>query len=181
MRRVEGIQHLEVSESCRKECMQESSLRLRVTRKLRRDKSFEAIEGSTKSWSISSDSRRQRFESQLIKSRKESLVHFVNVSRRRRQTVKILWRGFTKSRQPSDPPEKRGGYSYVRGLSSRDCGPSNLHIVTRQSSDLAGVAPGLSLPEQRGKSGRASGLLRHREFRSQEFKTFLSLATTKGF
>jgi hypothetical protein len=55
--RVEGIQHLEVSESFRKECVQESSLRLRVVRKLRRDKSFEAIEGSTKSWSISSDSR----------------------------------------------------------------------------------------------------------------------------
>jgi hypothetical protein len=84
VRRVEGIQHLEVSESCRKECVQESSLRLRVVRKIRRDKSFEAIKGSTKSWSISSDSRRRRFGSQLIKSRKESLVHVVNVSRRRR-------------------------------------------------------------------------------------------------
>jgi hypothetical protein len=160
--------------------VQESSLRLRVMRKLRRDKSFEAIEGSTKSWSISSDSRRRRFESQLIKSMKDSLVHFMNVSRRRRHTVRILWRGFAKSHQLSDPPEKQGGYSYIRGLSSRDCGPLDLHIVTRQPSDLAGVAPGLSLREQRGKFGRASGLLRHREFRSYEFKTFLSLATTKG-
>jgi hypothetical protein len=92
-------------------------------RKLRRDKSFEAIEGSTKSWSISSDSRRRRFGSQLIKSRKESLVHFVNVSRRRRQTVRILGRGFAKPRQPSDLPEKRGGYGYVWSPSSRDREP----------------------------------------------------------
>jgi hypothetical protein len=140
VRRVEGIQHLEVSESCRKECVQKSSLRLRVVRKLRRDKSFEAIEGSTKSWSISSDSRRWRFRTQLTKSRKESLVHFVNVSRRRRQMVRISWKGFVKSCQLSDPPEKRGGYGYVRSLSSRDCGPSDQPIVTRQPSDLTGVA-----------------------------------------
>jgi hypothetical protein len=82
VRRVEGIQHLEVSESCRKECTQESSLRLRVVRKLRRDKAFEAIEGSIRSWCISSDSRHRSFVSQVIKSGKESLVHFVKVSRR---------------------------------------------------------------------------------------------------
>jgi hypothetical protein len=132
--RVEGIQHLEVSESCRKECAQESSLRLRVVRNLRRDKSFEAIEGSTRSWSISSDSRRRRFGTQLIKSRKESLVHLVNISRRRRQMVRILWRGLAKSRQPLDPPEQRGGYSYIWSLSSRDCGPSDHPIVTHQPS-----------------------------------------------
>ena len=61
--RVEGIQHLEVSESGRKECAEESSLRLRVMRKLRRDKSFESIEGSIRSWCISSDSRHWRFVS----------------------------------------------------------------------------------------------------------------------
>jgi hypothetical protein len=101
-------------------CKTKSSLRLRVVRNLRRDKSFEAIEGSTKSWSISSDSRRRRFGSQLIKSKKDSLVHFVNVSRRRRQTVRILGRGFAKPRQPSDLLEKRGGYGYVWRPSSKD-------------------------------------------------------------
>jgi hypothetical protein len=138
--------------------MQESSLRLRVVRQLRRDKSFEAIEGSAKSWNISSDSRRQRFGSQLIKSRKESLVHFVNVSRRRRQMVRILWRGFLKSRQPSDPPEERGGYGYVWSLSSRDCEPLDQPIVTRQSSGSTGVAQDLSPREQRENPEKTSGI-----------------------
>jgi hypothetical protein len=39
------IQHLEVSESCRKECAQEYFLRLGVIRKLRKDKTFEFVEG----------------------------------------------------------------------------------------------------------------------------------------
>jgi hypothetical protein len=39
------IQHLEVFEGCRKECVQESFLRLRVIRKLRKDKAFEIVEG----------------------------------------------------------------------------------------------------------------------------------------
>jgi hypothetical protein len=45
VRRVERIQHLEVFEGCRKECVQESFLRLRVIRKLRKDKAFEIVEG----------------------------------------------------------------------------------------------------------------------------------------
>jgi hypothetical protein len=77
-----GIHHLEVSESFRKECVQEFSLGLRVERKLKRDRSFEAIEGSVRSWSISSDSRCWIFVSQVINSEKESLVHFLKVSRR---------------------------------------------------------------------------------------------------
>jgi hypothetical protein len=44
VRRVEGIQHLEVSESCRKECVQEFSLRLRVVRKLRKDRPSNSAE-----------------------------------------------------------------------------------------------------------------------------------------
>lgn len=40
-----GVQHLEVSKGCCKECAQESFLRLRVIRKLRKDKAFETIEG----------------------------------------------------------------------------------------------------------------------------------------
>jgi hypothetical protein len=80
--RFEGIQYLEVSESCRKECAQESSLRLRVVRKLGRDKAFEDIEGSIRSFFILCDSRCRSFVSQVIKSGKESLVHIVKVSRR---------------------------------------------------------------------------------------------------
>jgi hypothetical protein len=34
-----------VSEGCRKECAQESFLRLRVITKLRKDKAFETVEG----------------------------------------------------------------------------------------------------------------------------------------
>jgi hypothetical protein len=82
VRKVEVIQHLEVSESCHKECAQESSLRLRFVRNLRRDKAFEAIEGSIRSWCILSDTRHRSFVSQVTKSREESLVHFVKVSRR---------------------------------------------------------------------------------------------------
>jgi hypothetical protein len=79
------LRYLKVSEGCRKECVQGPSLKLEVVRNLRRDKSFEAIGGSIRSWSVLSDSRRQSFVSQVIKSGKESLVHFVNVSRRRRR------------------------------------------------------------------------------------------------
>jgi hypothetical protein len=43
--RVEKIQTLEEFEGCRKECAQESFLRLRVVKKLRKDKAFEIIEG----------------------------------------------------------------------------------------------------------------------------------------
>jgi hypothetical protein len=39
------FKHLEVSEGCRKECVQEFCLRLRVIRKLRKDKAFELVEG----------------------------------------------------------------------------------------------------------------------------------------
>jgi hypothetical protein len=43
--RSKEIQHLEVSKSCRKECAQEAFLRIRVIRKLRKDKAFEFVEG----------------------------------------------------------------------------------------------------------------------------------------
>jgi hypothetical protein len=52
---------LQVLEGFHKECMQESSLRLRVVRKLKRDKAFEAIEGSTRSGCISSESKASKF------------------------------------------------------------------------------------------------------------------------
>jgi hypothetical protein len=117
VRRVEGIQHLEVSESCRKECVQESSLRLRVVRKLRRDKAFENIEGSIRSLVVA----------QADKSREESLVSIRrNHQREENPTVRNLWGGLAKSRQPSDLPEKRGGYNCIRSSSSGDCGPSDL-------------------------------------------------------
>ena len=44
MRRVEGLQHLDVVEGCHKECVQESFLRLKVIRKIRKDKAFEVVE-----------------------------------------------------------------------------------------------------------------------------------------
>jgi hypothetical protein len=87
----------------------------------------------------------------------------MNVSRRRRQMVRILWRGFTKSCQPSDPPEKRGGYSYIQSLSSRNGGPSDHPIVTCQPSDLTGVAQGLCLREKSGNSEK------HQNIEASEF------------
>jgi hypothetical protein len=51
VRRVECIQHLEVFKDCRKECVQESFLRLRVTRKIKRDSIFIHGVEDLKSWS----------------------------------------------------------------------------------------------------------------------------------
>jgi hypothetical protein len=55
VRKVEEHSTLQVFGGCRKECVQGSSLRLEVVRKLRKDKAFETIEGSTRSWCILSD------------------------------------------------------------------------------------------------------------------------------
>ena len=63
-----------------------------------------------------------------------------------------------KSRQPSDPPEKRGGYGYIQSLSSRDCGLSDQPIVTRQPSGSTGVAQDLSPREQRETPEKTSGI-----------------------
>ena len=92
--RVEGIHHLEVSESCRKECMQRSFLRLEVVRSPRRSKAFENIEGHWK------------FVAQADKSREESLVSFIEIIKGKRLTVMNLWGGFVKSHQLSNLPDK---------------------------------------------------------------------------
>jgi hypothetical protein len=71
------------------------------------------------------------------------------LSRRREETtVKILCRGLAKSRQPSDLIEKQGGYGVTRVSSSGDCEPLDPHLVTRQPSDLTGVARGLNPRKQ---------------------------------
>jgi hypothetical protein len=46
--KVEERSTLQVFEGCHKECVQESSLRLEVVRNIRKDKSFETIEGKYK-------------------------------------------------------------------------------------------------------------------------------------
>jgi hypothetical protein len=53
-----------------------------------------------------------------------------------------------KSRQPLDLPKKRGGYGCVRSSSSRSREPLDRRPVTRQPSDLTGVAQGLNPREQ---------------------------------
>jgi hypothetical protein len=78
--------------------------------------------------------------SQVIKSGKESLVQFAKEFRSKRQTVRILWRGFAKSRQPSDLVKKWGGYGYIQSSSSMNREPSDHHQVARQPSDSTGVA-----------------------------------------
>jgi hypothetical protein len=81
----------------------------------------------------------------------------LGTSRRKRQTVRILWRGFAKSRQSSDLVKKWGGYGCVRSSSSRDREPSDHHPVTRQPSDLTGVAQGLNPREQRENPEKDQG------------------------
>jgi hypothetical protein len=50
---------------------------------------------------------------QVDKSGEESLVHFAEIVRGKKQTVEILCRELAKSRQPSDLTKKRGGYDWV--------------------------------------------------------------------
>jgi hypothetical protein len=83
----------------------------RSCEKLRRSKAFENIE------------EHRKFVAQADKSREESLVSFVEIIKGKRPTVRNLWGGLAKSRQPSDLPEERGGYGCVRSPSSGDCGP----------------------------------------------------------
>ena len=52
MHKVEERLTLQVFEGFRKECMQGSSLRLKVVKELRRNKAFETIEGSTRNGCI---------------------------------------------------------------------------------------------------------------------------------
>jgi hypothetical protein len=82
--------------------------------------------------------------SQVDKSGEESLVHFAEIIRGKKQTVRILCRELAKSRQPSDLTKKRGGYGCVQSSSSGDREPLDPHLVTRQPSDLTGVAQGLN-------------------------------------
>jgi hypothetical protein len=95
----------------------------RSCEKLRRSKAFENIEGHRK------------FVAQADKSREESLVSFVEIIKGKKPTVRNLWGGLAKSRQPSDLPEKREGYNYIRSSSSGDCGLSDRHTDTRQPLD----------------------------------------------
>jgi hypothetical protein len=101
--------------------MQGSSLRPEVARKLRKDKALGTIEGIgvlCRKW---------------INPRREILIHFTEIFRRKKQTVRILCRGLAKSRQPSDLIKERGGYGCVRSSSSGDREPLDPHLVTRQS------------------------------------------------
>jgi hypothetical protein len=77
----------------------------RSCEKLRRSKAFENIEEASKFVGIVS--------LRVDKSREESLVSFVEIIKGKRPTVRNLWGGLAKSRQPSDLPEKRGGYGCV--------------------------------------------------------------------
>jgi hypothetical protein len=74
----------------------------RSCEKLRRSKAFENIE------------EHRKFVAQADKSREESLVSFVEIIKGKRPTVRNLWGGLAKSRQPSDLPEERGGYNCVQ-------------------------------------------------------------------
>jgi hypothetical protein len=87
--------------------------------------------------------------SQVIKFGKESLVQFAKALRKR-QMVRILWRGFAKSHQPSDLVKKWGGYSYIRSSSSKNSESLDHHPVARQPSDSTGVAQDLIPREQSG-------------------------------
>ena len=50
---------------------------------------------------------------QVDKSGEESLVHFAEIVRGKKQMVEILCRELAKSRQSSDLIKKRGGYDWV--------------------------------------------------------------------
>jgi hypothetical protein len=75
----------------------------------------------------------------------ESLVHFAEIIRGKRQTVKILCGELAKSCQPSNLIKERGGYGRIRSSSSEDREPLDPHLVTRHPFDLTGVARGLNL------------------------------------
>jgi hypothetical protein len=81
---------------------------------------------------------------QVDKSGEESLIHFVAIIRRKKQTVRILCRGLAKFHQPSDLIKERGGYGCVRSSSSGDRELLDPHLFTRQSSDITRVAQGLN-------------------------------------
>jgi hypothetical protein len=68
------IQHLEVSEGCRKECAQESFLRLRVIRKLRKDKAFEIVEGQAQGSCDLKFKKHRKFACRWTSSAEEHLV-----------------------------------------------------------------------------------------------------------
>jgi hypothetical protein len=50
------------------------------------------------------------------KSNEESLVHFTEIVREKKQTVEILYRELVKSRQPFYLTKKRGGYDKVSSV-----------------------------------------------------------------
>jgi hypothetical protein len=77
---------------------------------------------------------------QVDKSREESLVHFVEIIRGKKQTVKILCRELAKSCQPSDltKSEEVTAVSRVSSLGDREL--LDPHLVTCQPSDLTEVA-----------------------------------------
>jgi hypothetical protein len=93
----------------------------------------------------------------------EHLVIFKKSSRRKKSTVRVLWRGLVKSHQPLDLSKRRGGYDHVRSSSSRGREPLDHGSVTHQSSDLTGVAQGLN-PREQSKNPK-----RHRNIEPSEF------------
>jgi hypothetical protein len=83
--------------------------------------------------------------SQVDKSGEESLVHFAEIIRGKKQTVRILCRELAKSASAvRSDKEARRLRLCVQSSSSGDREPLDPHLVTRQPSDLTGVAWGLN-------------------------------------
>jgi hypothetical protein len=69
------IQHLEVFEGCRKECVQESFSKTQSWRKLRKDKAFEIVEGLHRKLYLEVLRRCRKFVCRWTSFTEEHLVH----------------------------------------------------------------------------------------------------------
>jgi hypothetical protein len=120
-------------------------------RKLRKDRVFKWLKNSAGELRLEvSRRRRELCAGGTLGSRTDS--------QRRERTVRISWKGFAKSRQPSDQPEEQGGYGCIQSSSSRGCESSDHHPVNRQPSGSTGVAQDLSPREQRETPEKTSGI-----------------------
>jgi hypothetical protein len=105
-----GVQHLEVFEGLPQGVRAGVFFKTQSWRKLRKDKTFETIEGSTGSCAV--DRKRHC----KLRRRQLSIVenHLVKSCRSpcegKRRTVGILCGEFTKSRESSDLTEEQGSY-----------------------------------------------------------------------
>jgi hypothetical protein len=104
------IQHLGVSESCRKECEQEVFLRRRrVVEKFRKDKAFETVEGLHRSCTLKACKEASKVCVQVDEFRGGTLGHFADFAKEG-WTVGILRGEFAIFRGPSDLMEEKGRY-----------------------------------------------------------------------